>query len=117
MRRRILLFTANPGVFQGGDTSVREALTPDEVLNSFNEQFGDFTKDYYQNSDAFYFKAAKYFQRMLDAALLLRQKGAIGPLLCEQQWVPWKTCSARWTAFSAGGIFENMRLLPVRIKL
>lgn len=77
---------------QGKDQTTLDALTPAQVLNSANEQAGDFLKDirHYaeegaDDSVAFY-RSAKYLSRLFDAIGLIKQKGGLGELDFERQY-------------------------------
>lgn len=59
----------------------RAALAPDECLDSFNEQLGDFLKDLAHYGDAdpgvAIIQSSKYLDRLLDAASLISDRGLV----------------------------------------
>lgn len=71
---------AKPGMKPDEKTAaIRGALmglTADQLLQSMNEQFGDFLKDFAHYGDApeFLFRGAKYLQRLFEALGVLAQK-------------------------------------------
>jgi hypothetical protein len=62
-------------------TKRRKELAPEECLDSFNEQLGDFLKDLAHYGDAdpgvAIIQSSKYLDRMLDAASLIHERGLI----------------------------------------
>ena len=79
---------------QSKDQKTLDALTPDQVLHSVNEQAGDFLKDirHYTEEGAddgvAFYRSAKYLSRLLDGVILLKQKGVLGALDFEEQYGP-----------------------------
>ncbi len=57
-------------------------LTTEQLLQSINEQFGDFLKDFahYGNQPAFLFRSAKYVQRLFEAVSILSMKCPLSPM-------------------------------------
>lgn len=55
-----------------------DKLTMSEILQSFNEQLGDFLKDFdhlsHESAGTLYIKSSKYVDRMLDAMLILQDR-------------------------------------------
>ncbi len=58
-----------------------DKLTMSEILQSFNEQLGDFLKDFghlsHESAGTLYIKSSKYVDRMLDAILILQDRKLI----------------------------------------
>ncbi|NEO96408.1 MAG: hypothetical protein F6K56_42290, partial [Moorea sp. SIO3G5] len=77
---------------QGKNQEVLAALTPNQILDSVNEQLGDFLKDirHYTAEEVddgtTFYRASKYMHRLFDAVNLLKEKGAIGDLDFESQY-------------------------------
>ncbi len=77
---------------QGKNQEVLAALTPNQILDSLNEQLGDFLKDirHYTAEEVddgtTFYRASKYMHRLFDAVNLLKEKGTIGDLNFESQY-------------------------------
>ncbi|AOY79103.1 hypothetical protein BJP36_03430 [Moorena producens JHB] len=77
---------------QGKNQEVLAALTPNQILDSVNEQLGDFLKDirHYTAEEVddgtTFYRASKYMHRLFDAVNLLKEKEAIGDLDFESQY-------------------------------
>ncbi|WP_428268294.1 hypothetical protein [Haliangium sp.] len=74
---------------QSGNAVAIARMTPNDMLNSFNEQHGDTFKALAHTGDddgEAFLQSSKYVNRMLDAAQKLKEKSAYGDLAFEQRY-------------------------------